>query len=247
MTLKKPGHRKEFYYPEKQAKRHQLLHILAIIIALLFLYIILTSFVFSNRVIETNSMQNDIKSGDRIIFSSRTIFHIFPGMGKLVSPQRGDVVLLNFDENKGSNLVLDLLAPFVRFFTAQRIDIGQDSSGVGSNIYIKRIIGIPGDTVTMEGSVFRVKPANSPYTLTEFELSGRRYDPLIPNLPPIWDSSLPLSGSMSSITLGAGQYFVAADDRSDTNDSRTWGLISLKQIEGTALFRYWPLTRMGKP
>jgi signal peptidase I len=242
MEQHKTKRRREFYYPEKQAKRRRWGRGLFVVAGLVILYIILTTFVISNRVIETNTMQNDIKSGDRLLFSSRTLFHIIPAMAQFALPHRGDVVLLEFkDAGARTSLALNIAAPFVRFFTAQRVGL------TDSRTYIKRIIGIPGDTVSMSSSVFRVKAADSPYTLTEFELSKRNYDPLIPNLPPVWDSSLPFSGNMKSITLGPGQYFVASDDRSDTNDSRTWGLVALNQIEGTALFRYWPLTRLGRP
>jgi signal peptidase I len=99
----------------------------------------------------------------------------------------------------------------------------------------------------MTNFVIRVKPAGSSYGLTEFELADRPYDVTIPQIPALWDESLPFSGYMDRIVLGEDECFVLSDDRSNTNDSRTWGAIPLDFIAGKVLFRYWPVTRLGRP
>ncbi len=99
----------------------------------------------------------------------------------------------------------------------------------------------------MTNYVLRVKPAGSAYTFTEFELSDRPYYPNIPQVPALWDNSLPFSGSMDPIVLGPGECFVVSDDRSNSGDSRTWGPVSAKQIIGRPIFRFWPLSRIGIP
>ena len=66
-------------------------------------------------------------------------------------------------------------------------------------------------------------------------------------MPALWDSSLPFSGNMDPIILGDNECFVISDDRSNTNDSRTWGPVQINNISGKALFRYWPLNRLGRP
>jgi signal peptidase I len=66
-------------------------------------------------------------------------------------------------------------------------------------------------------------------------------------VPALWDESIPFSGNMDSLILGPGECFVISDDRSNTNDSRTWGPIPADLITGKAIFRYWPLTRIGRP
>jgi signal peptidase I len=52
---------------------------------------------------------------------------------------------------------------------------------------------------------------------------------------------------MDRIILGEDECFVLSDDRSNTNDSRTWGPIPVHRLAGKVLFRYWPLTRLARP
>jgi signal peptidase I len=98
----------------------------------------------------------------------------------------------------------------------------------------------------MSNYVIRVKPAGENYELTEFELAEKDYVPELPQVSLQWDESIPFSGSMDSITLKAEECFVLSDDRSITNDSRTWGPVTADSITGKALVRYWPLTRFGQ-
>jgi signal peptidase I len=65
-------------------------------------------------------------------------------------------------------------------------------------------------------------------------------------MPALWDTSIPFSGNMDRIILGEDECFVVSDDRSNTNDSRTWGPVSADRITGKAVFRYWPFTRIGR-
>jgi signal peptidase I len=146
-------------------------------------------------------------------------------------------------QGKRRGIVWPILDTVVRFFTAQQIGL----SGRDGNLYVKRVIGLPGDEITITNFIARVKPAGNAYSFTEFELWDRPYSPNIPQVPALWDSSLPFSGSMETIVLGEDECFVLSDDRGNTNDSRTWGSIPVDYITGRALFRYWPLTRIGLP
>jgi signal peptidase I len=99
----------------------------------------------------------------------------------------------------------------------------------------------------MVNFVIRVKPKGENYSFTEFELWDRPYETLIPSVPALWDESLPFSGNMETVILGENEFFVLSDDRSNSNDSRTWGPVRIEIIAGKALFRYWPLNRLGIP
>jgi signal peptidase I len=95
-----------------------------------------------------------------------------------------------------------------------------------SKSYIKRVIGLPGETVEIrEGRIFirsqgREQLLEEPYIDPQRNLSRQ-------NLPPK--------------EVRQHYYFVMGDNRDASSDSRIWGLVPEKYIYGKALFRYWPL------
>lgn len=91
--------------------------------------------------------------------------------------------------------------------------------------YIKRVIGVPGDTVRIDhGRVFvngRFVP--EPYVPSRFQD----------------DRSQPL------LTLGPEEYFVLGDHRNIAADSRDFGPVPRSMIYGKAAFVYWPVDQAG--
>jgi signal peptidase I len=110
-----------------------------------------------------------------------------------------------------------------RFHGPRRGDVVvlHDPSG-GSELLIKRVIGLPGERVTIaDGRVFiDGVEIEEPYLDQETEGSGRSW--LVPPL----------------------QVFVMGDNRQASRDSRSFGPIGRDQIIGRALFRYWPLDQI---
>jgi signal peptidase I len=51
--------------------------------------------------------------------------------------------------------------------------------------------------------------------------------------------------SFQAVVVEPDHYFVLGDHRSQSSDSRTWGLVPRDNIYGKAVFRYWPVTKMG--
>ncbi|MDR3170487.1 MAG: signal peptidase I [Treponema sp.] len=239
--------RKKYYAPSKKARQWYLIQRIALwVLAFFLLYTGFTTFVASMRVMESDSMQPGLRAGDRFVFSSYMLYSLLPDstwMNHSIPMRRGSIVLVNRAIPQGRGLLTNLLDEGIRFFTAQRIGLG----GQTDQYYMKRIVGLPGDEIFMTNFVMRVKPRDSSYSLTEFELSDQPYDVTIPQVPALWDESIPFSGNMDKIVLGADECFVLSDERSNTNDSRTWGPVSLDFVVGKALFRYWPITRLGPP
>jgi len=237
--------KRRYLYSEQKGQRHRWRWVVLVIFVFFILYTSLTSLVFSIRVLENNTMEPNLSKGDRIIFSSYNIYSLIPGLdlekGSLPF-QRGNVVLVDMFGGERPGLFLRMLDGVVRFFTAQRVSPAEPTD----HLFVKRVIGLPGDEITMNNFVIRVKAKGSAYSLTEFEVSSQDYTPDIPQAPALWDSSLPFSGNMDNIVLGENECFVLSDDRSNTNDSRTWGPVPVKSIAGKALFRYWPLIRFGR-
>jgi signal peptidase I len=182
--------------------------------------------------------------GDRIVFLSFGVKELFPDFPPLnpLPVKRGDVVLVNMDRGRKPNFILVLADKLCRFWTLGRVGIlARDET-----IFLKRVIALPGDEISMTNYVMRVKPAGDIYTYTEFELSKDLYTINIPEVPALWDKSIPFSGSMETVVLGSGSYYLLSDDRGNTNDSRTWGSVPSRFITAKALLRFWPFTRFGR-
>jgi signal peptidase I len=111
-----------------------------------------------------------------------------------------------------------------RFHGPRRGDIVvlHDPTG-GTELLIKRVVGLPGERVTMsDGRVYIDGVAlTEPYLSQSTFGNGRTW--LVPPLT----------------------VFVMGDNRGASRDSRVFGPISLDQIVGRAIFRYWPPAEIG--
>ena len=100
------------------------------------------------------------------------------------------------------------------------------------DLYIKRIIGMPGETLFIDqGRVFVLQPGES--------ISVQLYEPFInPNDPP--------RNSYGPITVPENSFFVMGDNRNNSMDSRHWNnqFVYENDILGRAIFRYYPGLRL---
>ncbi|MCX7655739.1 MAG: signal peptidase I [Treponemataceae bacterium] len=226
------------------ARKHQRRRFIGVIVALLsffIFYIVLHSFVIFSVEIESSSMMPALERGDRCLVLPIALFpkevdhSWFP-------IHRGDLVVLEKQwGEKEPPWFMKLYGSLVSFFTAQRID---PLASYRSRM-VKRVIALPGDKIMMEEYLFKVQPAGKTYTFTEFEVARDSYTLTIPDKNPLWDRTLPYSGSMDGLTVPEGRIFVASDDRSSIQDSRSWGTISIAAVSGRLVFRYWPVSRFG--
>ncbi|MDR0290887.1 MAG: signal peptidase I [Treponema sp.] len=236
----------KYSYAAQKQERHKLLRVLFILLSLYLLYNVINTFFCSVWVLQNDTMQPGLRSGDRLIAVSSAVPSLLTAVkltDETILYKRGNIVLIDTNRGESRNWLRLVADNVVRFFTAQQITLFKTDE----HLYVKRLIALPGDEISMANFVLRVKPAGTYYSLTEFELSERPYYPSIPQLPAQWDATLPFSGNMDSMVLGSGEYFVVADDRGNTGDSRTWGPISAREIIGKPVFRFWPLSRIGRP
>ena len=230
----------KYSYIAQKRERHKILKVFLIFLILFIIFNIISAFIISVWVLDNETMQPGLQPGDRFFVLSSSLQGIF---GKNSAYKRGSVVLLDRSSNENPNSFLISLDSIIRFFTAQKINI----LGKNDNIFIKRLIALPGDEVSMADYVLKIRPSGGNYFLTEYEFAEYRYELNIPNVPALWNDTLPLSGNMETITLGPDEYFVVSDDRLNSGDSRTWGPVSSGEIIGRPIFRFWPLGRIGRP
>ena len=91
--------------------------------------------------------------------------------------------------------------------------------------YVKRVVGVPGDIVTVRGTTVIVDGV----TLNETYVNPRNQgNPFA-------------SKDITNWKVPAGDYFVLGDNRAVSSDSRDWGYVPVKNIIGRAALVYWPL------
>ena len=156
-------------------------------------------FLFGFYVIPSGSMLNTIEPGDRVITSKLT-----PKVFKL---PRGDVVVFKDPDHW----------------------LQQENGGrFGGDYLIKRLIGLPGDTVACEGP-------GKPVTVNVLTGTNLRL----------------LSSFAFSEKVTAGHVFVMGDNRANSADSRyhqddsSHGLVPVSDVVGVGLVKYWPLNHIS--
>ncbi|MDY6805781.1 MAG: signal peptidase I [Cyanobacteriota bacterium] len=103
-------------------------------------------------------------------------------------------------------------------------DILQQQGYSKDQAFIKRIIGLPGQTIDIKNGLVFIgdRPLEEDY---------------IAELPDyFWQGP---------VTIPEDQYFVMGDNRNNSNDSHIWGFLPKENIIGRAVFRFWPFERIG--
>jgi signal peptidase I len=95
-----------------------------------------------------------------------------------------------------------------------------------SKSYIKRVIGMAGDHIRIDGGVVYVND----------EAIDESY------VPPVYTDSR----SYADTVVPPNSYFVLGDHRSMSNDSRDFGPVNQSFIYGKAVFGYWPMDKVGR-
>ncbi len=88
---------------------------------------------------------------------------------------------------------------------------------------IKRVIGLPGETVSVHNGQVYINGQPLP---EDYILASPRY-------------------TAAPVTVGPDEVYVLGDNRNNSNDSHAWGLLKQDMIVGRAVFRFWPLHRIG--
>jgi signal peptidase I len=138
---------------------------------------------------------------------------------------KGQSMEPNFEE--GDYLIIDELS--YRLRNPERGEVIVFKNPVNpSQKFIKRIIGLPGETIEIKDGKIIISKGES-FVLDESQYLNFYFT----------------SGEMK-ITLGENEYFVLGDNREFSFDSRRFGPLRKKEIIGRVLFRLWPVTALAK-
>jgi signal peptidase I len=93
----------------------------------------------------------------------------------------------------------------------------------GPSVYLKRVVGLPGDRVAIERGTVRVNGAKLEEPYVRFA-DDRTF---------------------GAVTVPPNAYYVLGDNRPASEDSRTWGFVPASELIGHAAFGLWPPGRIG--
>ena len=191
--------------------------------------------------IPSASMRYTLVEGDHLFVNKATYGFRVPftniRFGQFNDIKRGDIIIFQFPA-KDRN----------------QINCG-DQSQYGRD-FVKRVIGLPGETVEVK---------NGRPWINGQELPAQEYEvyedlsriPEVENDDPelyqeIWQDhlldnylGLELRDSFGPIVVPEGTYFVMGDNRDNSCDSRFWGPVPRENIKGKAWFIYWPLKKIS--
>ena len=170
---------------------------LPIVIALI-VAMLLKTFVFANAQVPSGSMLNTIQLGDRVI-ASRLEYNFH-------APERGDIIIFKFPDD----------------VAAHELD-----SHVEVRYFVKRVIGLPGETVTIVNGVVYIEDANGNTQQLEED----------------YITACTPTGNYGPYVVPENSYFVMGDNRENSEDSRAWSTtnyVDKDLIIGKVKFRYYP-------
>lgn len=135
-------------------------------------------------------------------------------------PKMGDIIIFLEDEEKGT--IFDDALRTINGIAA-RFSGSQDFV---DNRLVKRVIGVEGDEIDIKDGYVYVNGEKLEETYAKGETIREEF-----KLP---------------VKVGKGKLFVLGDNRIVSKDSRCFGLVDLKQVEGKAIYRVYPFSKMGR-
>lgn len=176
--------------------------------------------VFNSKVYASAQVKQS--SMENTLFSQQKLF-VDKFSSNFSDPQRGDIIIFLEDEYKGT--IIDESVRTIEDIVYKITTKNTEENELHSRL-VKRVIGIAGDEVDIKDGYVYVngEKLDEPYVKGETEEH---------------EFELP-------IVVGKNQLFVLGDNRAVSIDSRSFGLIDCRQVEGKAVFRIYPFNKIGK-
>ncbi len=189
-------------------------------------------FIAEARYIPSGSMLPTLQINDRLVVEKISF--------KRRSPRRGEVVVFNSPFSFDKNLLATRSTPLPSRFKCAMTALPIISSvpwivDRACHAYIKRVVAIPGDTVIVN---------NQGKVLLNSQLLK---EPYVRHFCAI-SESISDNCKTRKLEVPPKHVFVLGDNRSNSWDGRYWpgnGLLPEKQILGKAVWRFWPISRIG--
>lgn len=161
---------------------------------------------------------------DILIFVALVVFVVLPIKAYIAKPfvVSGDSMYPNI--KNGDYLIVDQVTPKLKGLKRGDVVVFKYPNNP-SEFFIKRVIGLPGETITINGQVVTVKSGDKKFSLSEpfIELQGN---------------------NQQTQTLGENEYWVMGDNRLQSKDSRSWGPLDKSFVIGTPIVRLFPLNKI---
>jgi signal peptidase I len=189
------------------------------------------TFIVQAVKVPTGSMQNTITIGDHLLVNK---FIFAPGASLPFLPQReikqGDIIVFKYPGNR---------------YDPSR-DQRADNKPIVTN-YVKRVIGLPGDRIRIEGQNIIVNDKVVPeHRIDAIEYNAKAPLKIVrePEAKPderydVFYRPDSNEGDGREITVPETSYFVMGDNRNNSEDSRYWGFVPRDLVIGRAMFVYW--------
>lgn len=204
---------------------------------------LLMMFIIQAFKIPSASMEKTLLIGDHLFVNKFLYGARVPFTGKRVlplsPPKRGDIVVFQFPSDDPNEL------------HCGSVQYGKD--------FIKRLIGLPGDTIEVRQGVVILngqpqdkeayavhdEPYREPESPHAKEIAPDRYQELWATHKLDMELQNNQRDFFGPVKVPPKTYFMMGDNRDHSCDSRYWGPVEERYIKGKAWFLYWPPSRMG--
>lgn len=210
---------------EEKSKFKNIMEWVYCILIAIVLVIIIKAFIGTPTIVKQTSMFPTLKQNQRLWLNKTGVaFNKMPERGDIVTFESPTTSFVTENDADLNNAVAEYKyepTNVFEYFTYNVLEIGKVS-------YIKRVIGLPGERVTIkDGKVYINGEELEEDYLQENVTTGD------------------LQGAFVDIIVPENCLYVLGDNRSASTDSRRFGCVPVDKIESVAVFRFWPLSDFG--